>query len=418
MKIFDRLPFGTTTVGLGLLINGVSAYIFISVASRDLGAEMYTPLGMLWALSFLLGPGIFQPLEQQTARSIASRSGREIIPVAKAASIIGGSVTLLLIILALSFNSWLTESIFSGESSLLIAIILVVVGLGSAHLVKGILAGAGRFKNYAQYLVGEGLGRLVATAVLAIFASGEVWMYGLALGLSPFIGISFALIRQNDLIRHGSPVRAREISSSLGILLLASLATAMVLNVSPLAVELLAGTGQKEEPGKFLNALLIARIPLFFFQAIQAALLPRLSQLVVAEDYEKFKHELKRLLSFVTVFGVCFIFLMAVAGQWVTRIAFGSEYEISNRNMLLLAISSIGLMYALSITQGLLAFHRQGLSATAWIVGIATFPVTAAFGNDLFLRVEIALICTVLITTVLLGFFIIKSYKIWMVNNI
>ncbi len=379
---------------------------------------MYTPLGMLWALSFLLGPGIFQPLEQQTARSIASRSGREIIPVAKAASIIGGSVTLLLIILALSFNSWLTESIFSGESSLLIAIILVVVGLGSAHLVKGILAGAGRFKNYAQYLVGEGLGRLVATAVLAIFASGEVWMYGLALGLSPFIGISFALIRQNDLIRHGSPVRAREISSSLGILLLASLATAMVLNVSPLAVELLAGTGQKEEPGKFLNALLIARIPLFFFQAIQAALLPRLSQLVVAEDYEKFKHELKRLLSFVTVFGVCFIFLMAVAGQWVTRIAFGSEYEISNRNMLLLAISSIGLMYALSITQGLLAFHRQGLSATAWIVGIATFPVTAAFGNDLFLRVEIALICTVLITTVLLGFFIIKSYKIWMVNNI
>ena len=379
---------------------------------------MYTPLGMLWALSFLLGPGIFQPLEQQTARSIASRSGREIIPVAKAASIIGGSVTLLLIILALSFNSWLTESIFSGESSLLIAIILVVVGLGSAHLVKGILAGAGRFKNYAQYLVGEGLGRLVATAVLAIFASGEVWMYGLALGLSPFIGISFALIRQNDLIRHGSPVRAREISSSLGILLLASLATAMVLNVSPLAVELLAGTGQKEEPGKFLNALLIARIPLFFFQAIQAALLPRLSQLVVAEDYEKFKHELKRLLSFVTVFGVCFIFLMAVAGQWVTQIAFGSEYEISNRNMLLLAISSVGLMYALSITQGLLAFHRQGLSATAWIVGIATFPVTAAFGNDLFLRVEIALICTVLITTVLLGFFIIKSYKIWMVNNI
>ena len=104
MKFFDRLPFGTTTVGTGLLINGVSAYIFISVASRDLGAEMYTPLGMLWALSFLLGPGIFQPLEQQTARSIASRSGREIVPVVKAAAVIGGSVTLLLVGFALVFN--------------------------------------------------------------------------------------------------------------------------------------------------------------------------------------------------------------------------------------------------------------------------------------------------------------------------
>ena len=153
------------------------------------------------------------------------------------------------------------------------------------------------------------------------------------------------------MIRHGDQVKAREISRPLGVLLLASLATAMVLNVSPLAVELLAEPSQKEEPGKFLNALLIARIPLFFFQAIQAALLPRLSQLVASEEYQKFKHELKRLLSFVTIFGVCFILLMAVSGQWVTRIAFGSEYEISNQNMLLLAISSIGLMYALSITQ-------------------------------------------------------------------
>ena len=81
MKFLDRLPSGTTTVSSGLLINGVSAYIFISIASRDLGAEMYTPLGMLWALSFLLGPGIFHPLEQQTARSIASRFGSETIPV-------------------------------------------------------------------------------------------------------------------------------------------------------------------------------------------------------------------------------------------------------------------------------------------------------------------------------------------------
>jgi intracellular septation protein A len=108
---------------------------------------------------------------------------------------------------------------------------------------------------------------------------------------------------------------------------------------------------------------------------------------------------------------------MAVSGQLVTRIAFGSEYEISNQNMLLLAISSIGLMYALSITQGLLAFHRQGLSATAWIVGIATFPVTISFGDELFLRVEVALILTVFITTLLLGFFIMKSFKTQTVNK-
>ena len=372
---------------------------------------MYTPLGMLWALSFLLGPGIFHPLEQQTARSIASRFGEETTPVFKAASIVGGIATLLIVICALCFNSWLTEDIFSGQRSLLIAIILVVIGLGSAHLVKGVLAGTGRFKNYSRYLIGEGLGRLLVTAILVIFASGEVWMYGLALGLSPFIGISAALFRQKDLIKPGPKVKAKEISGSLGVLLIASLATAMVLNVSPLTVELLAEPNQKEEPGKFLNALLIARIPLFFFQAVQAALLPRLSQLMASKELEKFKHELMRLLGFVTVFGACFLFLIAVSGQWVTRIAFGSEYEISRQDMTLLAISSVGLMYALSLTQGLLALHRQGYSAAAWVSGIATFPATIFLGDDLFLRVEVALIVTVFITTSLLVFFITKSYK-------
>ena len=372
---------------------------------------MYTPLGMLWALSFLLGPGIFHPLEQQTARSIASRFGEETTPVFKAASIVGGIATLLIVICALCFNSWLTEDIFSDQRSLLIAIILVVIGLGSAHLVKGVLAGTGRFKNYSRYLIGEGLGRLLVTAILVIFASGEVWMYGLALGLSPFIGISAALFRQKDLIKPGPKVKAKEISGSLGVLLIASLATAMVLNVSPLTVELLAEPNQKEEPGKFLNALLIARIPLFFFQAVQAALLPRLSQLMASKEIEKFKHELMRLLGFVTVFGACFLFLIAVSGQWVTRIAFGSEYEISRQDMTLLAISSVGLMYALSLTQGLLALHRQGYSAAAWVSGIATFPATIFLGDDLFLRVEVALIVTVFITTSLLVFFITKSYK-------
>ena len=411
MKFIDRLPIGTKTLSSGLLINGVSAYIFISIASRDLGAEMYTPLGMLWALSFLLGPGIFHPLEQQTARSIASRFGEETTPVFKAASIVGGIATLLIVISALCFNSWLTEDIFSDQRSLLIAIILVVIGLGSAHLVKGVLAGTGRFKNYSRYLIGEGLGRLLVTAILVIFASGEVWMYGLALGLSPFIGISAALFRQKDLIKPGPKVKAKEISGSLGVLLIASLATAMVLNVSPLTVELLAEPNQKEEPGKFLNALLIARIPLFFFQAVQAALLPRLSQLMASKELEKFKHELMRLLGFVTVFGACFLFLVAVSGQWVTRIAFGSEYEISRQDMTLLAVSSVGLMYALSLTQGLLALHRQGYSAAAWVSGIATFPATIFLGDDLFLRVEVALIVTVFITTSLLVFFITKSYK-------
>ena len=63
------------------------------------------------------------------------------------------------------------------------------------------------------------------------------------------------------------------------------MSTALVLNASPLAVQLLANDQQIDESGKFLNALLVARVPLFFFQAVQAALLPRLSGLVGQEKF-------------------------------------------------------------------------------------------------------------------------------------
>ena len=43
MRVLDRLPEGTVAVGGGLVVNGLTAYAFITLASRDLGAEAYSP---------------------------------------------------------------------------------------------------------------------------------------------------------------------------------------------------------------------------------------------------------------------------------------------------------------------------------------------------------------------------------------
>jgi hypothetical protein len=89
----------------------------------------------------------------------------------------------------------------------------------------------------------------------------------------------------------------------MGFLLVASVSTAIVLNVSPLAVELLAGPSEREEAGRFLNALLVARVPLFFFQAVQASLLPKLSSLAADGHLEEFRRVLGRLLALVGALG-------------------------------------------------------------------------------------------------------------------
>ena len=392
--IVDRLPEGTVAVGGGLLVNGLAAYAFITLASRDLGPEAYTPVGLLWALSFLLGPGFFQPLEQEVARIVAARSDRRIGPVVRTAGCVGASMVGLLGVLALLLGDRIRHDLFDGHGLLLVGLILVLVGLGIGHLVRGVLAGLGRFGGYARYFIGDGVGRLVIALVLVATAGG-VGAYGLAVGLAPFIGVALALAGQRELSLEGPAEPVGAFSRALGALLVASVATALVLNMSPLAVEVLAGPDQADDPGRFLNALLIARVPLFFFQAVQASLLPRLSALVGAGRFDELVHVFRRLLGLVVGIGGVAVAVCALFGARIVELAFGADFAVERQDMVLLAGSSAVLMVALSFAQALMACRAQGRMALAWVLGLAAFPLVVALGDDLFLRVELGLLATV-----------------------
>ena len=407
MRILDRLPEGTVAVSGGLVVNGLAAYTFITLASRDLGAEAYTPVGLLWALSFLLGPGFFQPLEQETARVIAGRPANGLGSVIRPAAILGGSLALALAVVAVVAAPWIVDSLFAGQGILFVALLLVLVGLGTGHLVRGVLAGLGHFGGYARYFIGDGIGRLLLVGIGSLVLTDDVAVYGLAVGGAPFLGVA-ALTGRRSAARGSeasqpvpgivAPGRRSELAAlapAMGFLLVASVSTAIVLNVSPLAVELLAGPTQREEAGRFLNALLVARVPLFFFQAVQASLLPKLSSLAADGHLEEFRQVLGRLLALVAALGVVAVAACAVAGHLVVEMAFGAEFAVGRRDMVLLAASSAVLMIVLSLAQALIAQRCQGRMALAWLAGLCAFPVVLAFGGDLFLRVEMALLATV-----------------------
>jgi len=420
MRILDRLPEGTVAVGGGLVVNGLAAYTFIALASRDLGAEAYTPVGLLWALSFLLGPGFFQPLEQETARVIAGRSANGLRSVVRPAAILGGSLALALAVVAVVAAPWIVDSLFAGHGILFVALLLVLVGLGTGHLVRGVLAGLGRFGGYARYFIGDGIGRLLLVGIGSLVLTDDVAVYGLAVGGAPFLGVAAALTGRRsgataggpevsqsatatatatapvpDAVVSGRRAELAALAPAMGFLLVASVSTAIVLNVSPLAVELLAGPDQGDEAGRFLNALLVARVPLFFFQAVQASLLPKLSSLAAAGRLVEFRHVLARLLALVGALGAAAIVACALVGHLVVEMAFGAGFAVGRRDMVLLAASSAVLMIVLALAQALIAQRCQGRMALAWFAGLCAFPVVLAFGGDLFLRVELALLATV-----------------------
>ena len=66
-----------------------------------------------------------------------------------------------------------------------------------------------------------------------------------------------------------------EVTQNLGWLLVGTVFSAALLNAGPVAATLLASDDQHDLVNQFAYGVLLARIPLFLFQAVQAALLPR-----------------------------------------------------------------------------------------------------------------------------------------------
>ncbi len=67
------LPEGTIPVSVGLIITGATAYAYLILTARVLGPAKYAPLSVLWAMVFLVGPGVFLPLQQEVGRLFAQR---------------------------------------------------------------------------------------------------------------------------------------------------------------------------------------------------------------------------------------------------------------------------------------------------------------------------------------------------------
>src|SRR5688572_23240831 len=92
------MPSGSLGLTAGLLTLGVTAYMFLLLAGHVLGDEDSAPLGVLWILVFLVGPGFLYPIEQEVSRAIAARraQGLGVAPVVQRATVIA-----MIIIMAL-----------------------------------------------------------------------------------------------------------------------------------------------------------------------------------------------------------------------------------------------------------------------------------------------------------------------------
>ena len=281
--------------------------------------------------------------------------------------------------------------LFSHKVLLLVALVLALAGYYVEFLVRGVLSGNGRFKPYGVILGAEAFLRMVACAALAVVGVNTVGPYGIIIGVAPVAATLIGVRKQRNLVTPGPDAPWSELSSALGYLLAGSVMAQLLVNAGVFAVQILADAEQKGKhgvAGRFLNGLIIARIPLFMFQAVQAALLPKLAHLAGAGRHADFRTGLKRLLAVVVAIGVLATVTAFAIGPFVVTTLFGADFRLSHTDLGYLAGASAIYMLALALAQALIALANYPRVVVGWAVGLVTFTVVTAMSHDLLPRVE------------------------------
>jgi O-antigen/teichoic acid export membrane protein len=398
------LPQGTLTVGSALLVAGIATYAFFRVGQSTLGGpEQFAPISALWFATFSLAPGVFLPLEQELGRALAHRRARGLGGAPVVARVIQLSAIMIAVVLGIIAlgSPLIARTYFGGDWLMLAALATAFVAYAPAHLARGICAGTGRFNGYALVLGSDGVIRILLVLGLAAVGITAAAAFGFAVALAPLAAVAYLALRGRLHTEPGPPAPWQEVTPNLGWLLIGSVSAAALLNAGVVTANLLAAEDQKFLVTQFAFGVLLARVPLFLFQAVQAALLPRLTGLAARGEFAEFRSGFARLMGLVTVVGVSSTAAAFLLGPWAIELIY--EARLDAVTLALLALASAIYMLALATAQAVIALRGHILVAAGWSISLTVFVITVTLVEaDLFRRIEYALLAAS--ATALIGF--------------
>jgi O-antigen/teichoic acid export membrane protein len=390
------LPEGAVTIAVGLIIAGVATYAFFRVGASALGGdEEFAPIAAMWFAMFALAPGFFLPIEQELGRALAHRralgeGGRPVVTKIAALTL----VVSIVVVVGLAISSpWLTGSYFSGDWLMFGALIIGFLSYAPVHLSRGICSGQGRFTPFAVVVASDGVMKIVGTVALTAIGITAVGAYAFAIAVAPLFAVVAIGLRGSLRTEPGPPAQWREITQNFGWLLLGTACAAALLNAGPIAANILASENEADAVTRFSYGVLLARVPLFMFQAIQASLLPRLARLAAQRSFDEFRRGLRLLVIVVAAIGVAGTIFGALLGPWTLRLVY--DADLGGRTLAMLALSSALYMMALAVSQAVLALEDHAYVALGWVISLITFVIgTWLLSDDVFQRIEIGLVAS------------------------
>jgi O-antigen/teichoic acid export membrane protein len=190
-------------------------------------------------------------------------------------------------------------------------------------------------------------------------------------------------------LRPGPGISWARLCRGLGLLIGSSLLAQLVVNVAVINADLLS-PGEPAVVGALLDGMVLARVPLFIFASLQAALLPGLAGTVAAGQYRSFSRLVARAGGVVTVLGVVGGVLAVSLGPWLIPVLFGARHILGPADFALLAGGTTCYMLAMVFGQGAMALSRHRDQLLAWVAGAVVLWVITFLPGEVRLRVEAA----------------------------
>ncbi len=378
-KFGGAIPRGTFSIASGMVIGAITGYVVVIIVNLAVGDRAYAGFGAFWSLIFVVGPGLFLPLEQEISRAISHRAvhndgGR---PIFKVAGTMAATLALAVALIFAALTPWFVEHVFYDNYKLQFAFILGVVGYGFLHCSRGVLSGNHKFGLYGATLATEGTARFALVVTLSTMGATNVGYYGLAMGAAPFLAMAPFIPVIIKLLEPGTKASKRELGTALSHLVTSSVLSQTLAYSSLFLTNVIEG-GSGQVARWFTNAFFIARIPIIGFMAVQAALLPKLSSLHAIGDHREFRHQFKRLLTFVFILSLLGVVFIAVLGTPLGVLLFSEEkFQLSWLHFIILTIGSCLFLLAQTLLQACIALQRYRIVTNAYLSGVATLIITS-----------------------------------------
>jgi O-antigen/teichoic acid export membrane protein/GT2 family glycosyltransferase len=401
----------------GLVSQAITTYLVLILAGRTLGAAAFGPLSALYVLLTSIATGLFLPLEQEIARLRGNQRGRGVWDAAlfrrsTRLGLFGAAAAVAVVVLA--FPTTLT--ILGHHVPLLVALCIALPGYAVCFAMRGELAGRRQLTRYGVQLGVEGAVRLAGTIVLVLAGVTTVGWYGAMFAGAPWVAAGVSAIGwqrpDGSATTEPSPPLARPV----GLLVLSCLASQLLINAGPLVVALLAGPGERARVGAFLAALVVVRVPVFLFTAVQPSFLPAIAEYSAAGRRGAFVRLISRVLAAAAALVAVSSVAAVALGPWLLRTFFGFRQSVTNLSQWTFAemTISVGLfLIAAVLAQALLGRGRHAATTVGWLIGLVGLAAGTAAGTGAVSRAGTGFLIGAMAATTALGVALWQDLRRW-----